>query len=193
MTRGQGPAGICRSPWLGHLGRNVVQEQCPKSAPMNLRWRVPLVATTTESRSEPSGAGRPRAQPGGGAAAGGPWPGRPGPHSRAARVRQSGARCRTSPPRGRGWSCEAWRSSPTTACRCWPTPRPGMACAAVCSTSRPRRTVSALLQPRPGLGPRGSSQGLLLSTALEPPRCSPKEKGESRAPSFLLSLWFAEE
>lgn len=37
---GQG-RGICRSPWLGHLGRDVAWEQCPKSAPMYLEVRSP--------------------------------------------------------------------------------------------------------------------------------------------------------
>lgn len=47
-----------------------------------------------------------------------------------------------SPPLGSEQSCGAWRSSPTTVCRSWPTPRQGMGSAATSSTSRPRKTVS---------------------------------------------------
>ena len=127
-----------------------------------------------------------QAQTGGGAVARGPWHGLAGlGRTHDAHVWQSGARCRTSPRRGSGWSCEAWRSSPTTACRCWPTPRPGMACAAACSTSRPRRMVSAHLPPSLASALGAGSQGLLLQPSTAHPLTV---KGESRAPSFLLSL-----
>lgn len=62
-------------------------------------------------------------------------------------VEQNGAKCRTSPPPGSRWSCGAWRSSPTTASRCWPTRRQGTACGATCCTSRPVKTVSPRSAP----------------------------------------------
>lgn len=48
-----------------------------------------------------------------------------------------------SPPLGSEQSCGPWRSSPTTACRSWPTPRQVTGSAATSSISRPRKTVSA--------------------------------------------------
>ena len=66
--------GICRSPQLGRLRRHAAWEQCPRPAPGRLKVAVPPVATTVESRSEPSGAGPTGAQAGRGAAAGAPGP-----------------------------------------------------------------------------------------------------------------------
>lgn len=57
-------------------------------------------------------------------------------------VCQNGERCRISPPHGSRWSCGGWRSSPTTAYRCWPTPRLEMESAAMSCTSKPARIVS---------------------------------------------------
>lgn len=57
-------------------------------------------------------------------------------------VSQNGARCKTSQPSRSRWSSGAWRSSPTTASRCWPTHRLEMESAATCSTSKPVKTVS---------------------------------------------------
>lgn len=57
-------------------------------------------------------------------------------------VSQNGAKCKTSqPPRSR-LNSEAWRSSPTTASRCWPTPRLETGSVAMSCISKPVKTVS---------------------------------------------------
>lgn len=125
-----------------------------KSAPMYLEVEGLHSHHHMYSRSEPSEVSPTGPQADGGAKAGGLQCSQPGLHSEAVCLRQSGVRCRTSPPRVSEWSCEAWRNSPTTACRCWPIPRLGMECAAACSTSRPRRMVSVSSR-LPGLSPWG--------------------------------------
>lgn len=55
---------------------------------------------------------------------------------------QNGERCKISPPLGNRWSCEGWRSSPTTVFKCWPTHKLEMGSGATSYTSKPARTVS---------------------------------------------------
>lgn len=125
-----------------------------KSAPMYLEVEGPHSHHHMYSRSEPSEVSLTGPQADGGAKAGGLQCSQPGLHSEAINLWQSGVRCRTSLLHVSEWSYEAWRNSPTTACRCWPTPRLGMECAAACSTSRPRRMVSVSSR-LPGLSPWG--------------------------------------
>lgn len=55
---------------------------------------------------------------------------------------QSWARSKTSPPRSPPWSWTGWRSTPTTASRCWPLPGLETACEASRSSPGPKRMVS---------------------------------------------------
>lgn len=56
-------------------------------------------------------------------------------------VLQSWARLRMSPPLSLPWSWMDWRSTPTTASRCWPSPAQGMASEASRSSPAPKRMV----------------------------------------------------
>lgn len=62
--------------------------------------------------------------------------------ARCSLVLQSWARLRTSPPRSPPWSWAGWRSTRTTASRCWRSRARGTASGASRSSRGPRRMVS---------------------------------------------------